>query len=73
MPKTALREWFDVRQEDFTDDLKDGNQKTGNIMQFQVTQPGQQEGDGEDGELVYDGFIVYTEKGADYETVYAVF
>ena len=29
--------------------------------------------DGEDGELVYDGFIVYTEKGADYETVYAVF
>lgn len=29
--------------------------------------------DGEDGELIYDGFIVYTEKGADYETVYAVF
>lgn len=29
--------------------------------------------DGEDGELVYDGFVVYTEKGADYETVYAVF
>lgn len=29
--------------------------------------------DGEDGELVYDGFTVYTEKGPDYETVYAVF
>ena len=29
--------------------------------------------DGEDGELIYDGFIVYTEKGPDYETVYAVF
>ena len=29
--------------------------------------------DGEDGELIYDGFVVYTEKGADYETVYAVF
>lgn len=27
---------------------------------------------GEDGELVYDGFIVYTEKGPGYETVYAV-
>lgn len=29
--------------------------------------------DGEDGELIYDGFTVYTEKGANYETVYAVF
>ncbi len=29
--------------------------------------------EGEDGELVYDGFTVYTEKGPDYETVYAVF
>ena len=29
--------------------------------------------DGEDGELIYDGFVVYTEKGPDYETVYAVF
>ena len=29
--------------------------------------------DGEDGELVYAGFTVYTEKGPDYETVYAVF
>ena len=29
--------------------------------------------DGEDGELIYDGFTVYTEKGPDYETVYAVF
>lgn len=29
--------------------------------------------DGEDGELTYSGFVVYTERGADYETVYAVF
>lgn len=28
--------------------------------------------DGDDGELTYDGFVVYTERGADYETVYAV-
>ena len=28
--------------------------------------------DGDDGELAYDGFVVYTERGADYETVYAV-
>ena len=27
---------------------------------------------GEDGELVYEGFVVYTEKGPDFETVYAV-
>ena len=29
--------------------------------------------DGEDGELTYNGFVVYTTRGADYETVYAVF
>ena len=28
---------------------------------------------GEDGELTYNGFVVYTEKGDGYETVYAVF
>ena len=28
--------------------------------------------DGDDGELTYDGFVVYTERGEGYETVYAV-
>ena len=28
--------------------------------------------DGDDGELVYDGFVVYTEREGDSETVYAV-